>query len=330
MSTGPIRFLVSSAGRRGELVEILRQVPELLGRQGAVFAIDRSPLTAAGWLADGLDLVPPIHSEDFIDAVLDVCKRREITHLIPTIDTELQKYAEARERFRSAGVSVWVSAPETVRIARDKRFTHQWLTANGFPTVHQWRLSDAYDVDLTYPLIAKPAQGSSSVGLAVVRDATHLATLDRSLDYVVESVAPGVEHTIDVLVDRHGICQCAVPRRRLETRAGEVSKGLTVRDEDLISLGSRVAEALPGAFGILNIQVFKDPSSRACAVIEINARVGGGFPLTWAAGAHLPAWLAEHLGGVANPTSKLAWREDLLMLRYDAASYLPMSRTVEL
>ena len=43
-------------------------------------------------------------------------------------------------------------------------------------------------------------------------------------EVVVQTVAAGTELTIDVLVDRAGNCVCAVPRQRIEVRAGEVAK----------------------------------------------------------------------------------------------------------
>lgn len=319
-----VNFLVSCAGRRGELVKILQQVVELHGRGGGVFATDRSDLTAAGWLADGLDLVPDIADPNYIEALLDVCARRNITDLIPTIDTDLPILAAHRDRFLDRGTRVWVSSPEAIAIAQDKCLTNAWLRESGIPCIRQWRLRDAATADLDFPLVAKPARGSSSIGLRVVHDRAELALLDASLDYVLEEVAPGVEYTVDVLVDRDGICRGAVPRRRLETRAGEVSKGCTVRNPRLIQAASAAAEALPGAFGVLNVQMFLDDDD-GLNVIEVNARFGGGFPLTWRAGAQFPLWLVQHLNGEVSNAS-LDWLEDQVMLRYDAAVLLDRRR----
>ena len=88
----------------------------------------------------------------------------------------------------------------------------------------------------------------------------------------------GPEYTVDVYVDLKGIARCAVPRRRLEVRAGEVSKGLTVRDAAIIDASMAVAAALPGAVGCITLQCFKRPNGEV-TFIEINARFGGGYPL---------------------------------------------------
>lgn len=314
--------LLSSAGRRGELVKILRQSLGIAGLEGGVFAVDRAPHTSAGWLSDGLDLVPNIADDAFVPAVLEVCERRLITHLIPTLDPELPVYAQAVSEFKAKGVDVWVSSPEVIRITADKRLTHEWLTSEGFPAVDQVALSCARD--LTLPLIAKVADGSSSVGLRRIEHWVELDGLDPQLDYVVERIAPGVEYTVDVLVGRGGATQCAVPRLRLETRAGEVSKGMTAQVPEVEALAAKVVERLPGAYGVLNVQIFHDPTTETLNVIEINARFGGGYPLTWEAGAQFPVWLLQESSGLMPSSASLAWSPDLLMLRYDAAVFLDL------
>jgi carbamoyl-phosphate synthase large subunit len=132
-------------------------------------------------------------------------------------------------------------------------------------------------------------------------------------------MARGREFTINVYVNSDGKCVCAVPHWRLETRAGEVSKGITVKDRRLMDLAAQVAEALPGARGPLNIQCFLDTDG-TIAIIEINARFGGGYPLAHHAGARFTEWLLhEQEGRAVGPYD--GWNDDLAMLRYDEAVF---------
>ena len=129
-----------------------------------------------------------------------------------------------------------------------------------------------------------------------------------------------------LLVDRSGQCLCAVPRRRLEVRGGEVSKAVTVRSETLIDLAFGMVKALPGAYGVLNFQVFAEEETGKLAVIEINPRFGGGFPLTHRAGADYARWLLEDLQGLPSTASADGWRDGLVMLRYDAAVFVDQTQ----
>lgn len=314
-----VNVLVSSAGRRCELVEILRGAVRHHGAGGGVFTTDMSTLAPAAYLGDGHDLVPACTDSSFVDIMLALCKARSITDIVPTIDTELPVYADARYVFEQAGIRVWVSSSEAVAIVADKRRANLWLREHGIPVPRQWDLT-ALETVGEFPLIAKPTRGSSSIGVARLDSVAAAAAL-RGDDYVLEEIAAGQEHTVDVLVGRAGKVEAAVVRRRIETRGGEVSKGITVRDPVIADLAVRAVECLPEPYGVLNVQVFKDSGEMTGRVIEINARFGGGFPLTQAAGCQMPLWLLQE-GAGGTPDAPLDWREGLVMLRYDSSVFL--------
>ena len=172
--------------------------------------------------------------------------------------------------------------------------------------------------------MTKPADGSASIGVRSVNSPELLRALTHGQNYIVQAIAPGREYTVDVMVDRQGKCRCAVPRKRLETRGGEVSKGMTAAEPRVMELAIRIAESLPGAYGCLNIQMFFEKTSGEINVIEINPRFGGGYPLADRAGAKIARWLIEELIGRSPSISD--WESGLLMLRYDDAVFLSRER----
>ncbi|MEX0666258.1 MAG: ATP-grasp domain-containing protein [Acidimicrobiia bacterium] len=318
--------LLSSAGRRVALLRAFRASLRELSSDGMVIAADASPLSAAFHAADRAVVVPRCISEEFVPALLEVCRLHDVRLIVPTIDTELAVLAAHRGTFADAGVIVAISDPETVDVGADKLRTNEWLVANGFPTVRQAR-PDAVlgrGDGWRYPLVVKPRRGSASIGVTTVGSADEL-DLVADADVVVEEVARGHEYTVDVFADRSGRARCAVPRRRLEVRSGEVSKGVTVRCPLLQQLACRVVEALPGAYGALNVQVFLDADEKQPRIIEINPRFGGGFPLSWEAGAPFPRWLLEDGAGLSPSAVADEWRDGVVMLRYDDAIFVDAS-----
>ncbi|MGH9348887.1 MAG: sugar transferase [Vicinamibacterales bacterium] len=315
-------ILVSSAGRRVGLQDILREALRDAGLRGEVMAADMSPLSAAFHSADRSFLVPPCDDEGFIPAVLEICEGQGIRLVVPTIDTELPCYAANRDRFAAMGTTVAVSTPEVIAIARDKAMTNGWLRRNGFPVPRQAPLEAVRHDPAGWPLplVVKPRTGSASAGIVFATRRAQLALLDEARGYVVEERLAGVEYTIDVLAAAGGRCLCAVPRRRMEVRGGEIAKAQTCRIPDLEALACGICETLPGAYGVLNIQVIVGHSGPA--VIEINPRFGGGFPLTWEAGGRYPAWMLEEILGRPSTASRDAWTSGVTMLRYDAAVYV--------
>jgi carbamoyl-phosphate synthase large subunit len=311
--------LVCSAGRHVELVRCVRETLSELGLPGRVLTCDASAVNAARHVADGFFEMPSAKLASFIPSVQELCEREDVLLVLPLCDATLSAYARAAGAFADMGTTVAVSSPETVDIARDKRRTWQFFRQHGIRTVRQAEVEAvlADPAGWTWPLVVKPANGSASGRVTVARDWLQLHAAVAQPDVVVQELARGEEYTIDMLVDRSGRLLDAVPRKRLEVRAGEVSKARTVRAEPLMEIAAKVAAALPGAFGPLNLQVFWDQVGPPVA-IELNARLAGGFPLTHAAGAPYLRWLLET--ALERPLSAAPpWEDGLLMLRYDGS-----------
>jgi carbamoyl-phosphate synthase large subunit len=316
--------LISSAGRRAGLLQAVRETLENKRRGAWVGAIDAGTSAPVRFLAEKFWRVPRCTDPAYGDAVLEICRANGAGLVIPTIDTELPFYARSRERFEAEGVAVPVSAEPVIAIARDKHATHRWLVDNAFPTVRQASPAEAlaHPDAWRWPLIAKPHDGSASIGVRRMENERELEALQQTHpNYIVQELARGREFTVNLFVNRRGRCVCAVPHWRMEVRAGEVSKGVTVKEPRLMDLARRVAEALPGARGPLNLQCFLDDDTPGgIAIIEINARFGGGYPLAHRAGARFTDWLLdEQEGRDAGPFDR--WIDDLAMLRYDEAVF---------
>jgi carbamoyl-phosphate synthase large subunit len=295
-----------------------------LGLRGRIFAADSSRTAPAFHLADAAWQVPPCTAPDFVPTMLELCQREQIRLVVPTIDTELAAYSNRRADFAAIGVAVAVSGPNTIAVAADKVVTHTWLTESGLPTVPQALPEEvlAEPGRWRFPLIAKPRGGSAGMGVICARsvEALRLAAGERD-DLVVQEIAPGQEHTVNIYVDKSGRCRCAVPHRRIEVRSGEVSKALTVKHQGLMSLAKQIVEALRDPYGALNIQCFLDDGG--VRIIEINPRFGGGYPLAHAAGANFPRWLLQEAAGLPVDAAFDQWQDNLAMLRYDDAVFVP-------
>lgn len=316
--------LISSVGRRVVLVDLFRQALAALDAPGSVFGVDASRLSAGLQAVDGSFVVPPCADPAFVPEMLRLCQELDVRLVVPTIDPELAVYARHRGRFEAAGTVLAVSSPDVVEIGGDKRLTHTWLVGEGFPTVRQASAADVLDgpSEWPFPVFAKPRFGSAAIGVALAKSPEQLAAVTADGEYIVQTVAPGTEHTVDVLVDRSGRSVCAVPRRRYEVRDGEVSKGMTVRHAGIQGLASDVCTALPGAFGVITVQIFHEAATNALTVIEINPRFGGGFPLAWESGARYPQWMIEEQLGLRSSAVADGWRDGLVMLRYDEAVFV--------
>lgn len=320
----PFTVMLSAAGRRVALMRLIRQSIEELGLRPRLLSTDITRNSAALHLGDMWRLVPRYSDPACLEAMLALCREFQVRLIVPTIDPDLPFLAEHRDCFAAVGTRIMVSSMRTVDICNDKQHTHDWLVARGFPTVRQIdaALLLGKREDWTFPVFVKPRGGSASMGARVVQDQQEMALAIRDGDYIAQQVAPGREYTVDVFVDQQGRCRCAVPRLRLETRGGEVTKAVTVRCQAVQELAWRVAEALPGAAGVMNIQIFHDADSGELNVSEINPRFGGGYPLAHEAGATMARWVLEELTDRPLTANDQHWRDGLVMLRFDEAVFV--------
>ena len=104
-------------------------------------------------------------------------------------------------------------------------------------------------------------------------------------------------------------------------RAGEINKGITEKNV-LVPFVTKHLAHIEGAKGCLTMQFFLNRTTKQVIAIEINPRFGGGFPLSYVAGANYPKYLIEeYLLGKEIPVNN-NWEDHLLMLRYDEAVFV--------
>ena len=320
--------MLSAAGRRVALLRLLRQSVEEAGFTARIVSTDVTRKSAAFHLGDICRLVPRYREPKCLEFLLAMCRELEVKLVVPTIDPELPFYAAHRERFAEVGTTVLISSLQAIQICNDKQSTHEWLAGMGLPTVAQTDARKATDEKWSFPLFVKPRGGSASIGARIVKNLDELRVATAEGDFIVQQVAPGQEYTVDLFIDRAGRCRCAVPRLRIETRGGEVSKGMALRCVPVEEVARKMAESLPGAWGVINTQIFYDADSGAINVIEINPRFGGGYPLSHEAGAHMSRWVVEEVAGLPS-TAHNQWTDGLVMLRYDEAVFVSREQAAD-
>ena len=95
-------ILITSAGRRVELVNSFKTECVKLDKKIKVFCTDVNPeLSSACKVADLYFQAPKVTSKEYISFLKKICADNSIVLIIPTIDTELLRLAENREKLLS-------------------------------------------------------------------------------------------------------------------------------------------------------------------------------------------------------------------------------------
>jgi len=128
---------------------------------------------------------------------------------------------------------------------------------------------------------------------------------------IFQEYLPGTEYTIDVLSDMECEPILAVPRIRVETRAGISTVGTIVKDENISETCKSIAKFLK-IRGPCCIQM-KESNDGILKIVEVNPRMGGGTIFAALAGANFPAMILDMVNGKKLKIPKIS---EVTVVRY--------------
>ncbi|MEO1263445.1 MAG: ATP-grasp domain-containing protein [Bacteroidota bacterium] len=313
-----MNILITSAGRRVSLINYFKQeIKNVIGKNSKIFTTDLIPeLSSACITSDNSFKVGKFKDDDYMDKLLKICIENQIKILIPTLDPELALYSNNRDRFKLNGIELLVSDIDFIKKCRDKRKTNSFFEERGIavPSIIDRK-------NPSFPIFIKPIDGSSSKNLYFIDEPAKLSKFlienDNLMWMEYLSKEEFTEYTIDLYYNRQGRLCCVVPRIRIAVRGGEVNKGITHKDPYLISFIREHLGEIEGVRGCITLQIFYGKKNKSIYGIEINPRFGGGYPLSYLAGANYPKWIIEEYWFEQEIGWFDGWEDKLLLLRYD-------------
>ncbi len=310
-----IRILFTGVGRRIELLQAFKAASVNSDCPVKIYGADMAGTAPALCYCDETRHICAMKDPAYIDELAAICKREKIDLLIPTIDTDLQVLSDNISVFEAAGTRVMISAPDKIRLCRDKNLTSDFFRSCGLEAPHTYNDVEAYDEG--YPCFIKPKDGSSSINAFRADNEAQLRVYAGLIeDYVIQPFVDGIEYTVDIMCDFGGNPIFITPRIREAVRAGEVLKTRIVNDPVIVDEMKKLIEAFKPC-GPITVQLIKDRSTGIDHYIEINPRYGGGAPLSIKAGADSAEAIIRLLKGETLSFRDNAAAVDAVYSRFD-------------
>lgn len=313
-----MNILVLSAGTRNKIIQYFKQI---LSESGNVIATDMSELAPAVYEADKFYKVPRMTDPGYVDAILDICKKENITGILTLIDPELSLLAKNKERFAALGVTVIGSSYELCERALDKMEMYEWLKNHGYNCARSYVDKEAFfaDVDaglISYPVFVKPVRGSASISISKVYDKETVELLFAHNDnLMIQEYLDGQEIGADVYIDMISDEVVSIfTKKKLVMRAGETDKAVSFKDASLFELIKRFCKE-SGWSGQIDIDIF-DVKGKYY-ISEVNPRFGGGYPHAYECGCDHMTMIKNNLAGIANKCSVGKYDEGIYMMKYN-------------
>lgn len=313
-----MNILITSVGSRNKIVQYFKKE---LGKSGKVIVTDMSDLAPAIYDADKFYLVPKIDSPNYIDKLLEICKKEKIDCLFALIDPELSLISKNTEKFIKIGTTPLISSYESVELAFDKYKMFKYLESNGFKTAKTYIDKSTFYKDLdndeiSFPVFVKPIKGSASINISKVSTKEEIELLFSLYnDLIIQEFMDGKEIGADVYIDPISKKVVSIfTKEKIKMRAGETDKARSFKDEKLFQLIKQVVEKI-GYVYMIDMDIFK--INGEYYISEINPRFGGGYPHAYESGVNFPKLIVNSMNGIENKINIGNYNEDIYMMKYN-------------
>lgn len=294
-----------------------------------VVAADANPMAVGRWLSKDFETIPLATDPSFPDAVLSLCRKKNIHIVFPLVTKELLPLSQLAGELELAGARLPISTTASLEIANNKSKLYEFLQWRGLPvpafriieTVEQFK---AAVKELDYPakqVCFKPSVSNGSRGFRIIAEQANELDLlfnqkpnaaflrfDEAVrilssgvfpELLVSEYLPGEEYSVDCLAKK-GEPVIIIPRLRKKMINGISVEGEFVRQEEIIDCCGQVIRELR-LHGIIGMQ-FKKAVDGHFYLLEINPRVQGTIAATLGAGPNLPVLVVrQELGLPVDP-----------------------------
>lgn len=315
-----MNILFCSVGRRAEF---LKNVRKSMGAEGKIVATDIINTAPALYFADKFYLVPPISDPEYINTILDICRKENIDAISTCIDPEIMLLAEHREKFEKSGILVLAPMAETAQICFDKYRMYCHLSECGVSTVRTYGDIDSFkkafvNEEIFFPVFVKPRTGSGSVGARKIQNLEDLLLAfeqDKGL-IVQEYMGDALDLDADVYIDTvsHEVVS-VFTKKKLETKIGGASKTISIKEKEMVDF---LIDSLKhfSFNGPIDVDVFY--RNEKYYLSEINPRFGGAYLHAFGAGVDFIKMIQNNVNGIANTPEFMNYEEGVAMLMYDS------------
>jgi carbamoyl-phosphate synthase large subunit len=330
MNSKKVSVLVTGAGAGGVGEGVVKAL--MMDRKKyRIVATDMNPMSATLLRVDKGYVLPEASDEKYINRLLGICKREEVSAVIPGSVPELKEMSNARETFEREGITLIIGPKNMIDICLDKWKSYGFLKTHGFPYPKTYlsKDSDRAGSELDFPVFVKPREGYGSRHTYVAHDKEELDIIGRYLrkikvEFMIQEYIDAKECTVGVVASKLGRILGSISILR-EVKTGFSYRMVVTNIKEARTISEELTSKL-GYTGPLNVQLFITQGKPV--IFEINPRFSGTTPIRSAVGfREVDATLRSFLFGEEN---QLRFRSNVIVIRYLDEIYASSSALDEL
>ena len=329
-----LTVLVSACGAQfmPGLVDCLKENGE---RDIRLIGVDMGSDPTVLQMVDACYQVPAVNDSNYIDRLLEICKKERVDIILPFMSAELIPLIDRKDEFEAIGVRVSVSDRRSVEITTNKFRFYQFLKENDLP-VPRFALIRKADELISacercgYPrnaVCVKATELSGSRGIRIIKpDVSRFDLLfqekpnsffttmedllftlqerDEMPEMMAMEYLPGMEGSVDLIAENGKILYMAY--RESTVNLHSIPQAGELKDNpEAYEIAEKVIDALK-LTGNADLD-FKNDSEGHPVLMEINPRIAATMKIFKEGGLNLPYLRIKQLLGEDLPDIEIKY-----------------------
>ena len=304
-----MNILFTSVGRRYYLLDYFRKN---IDRKIKFISSNSSHYTSAKNHSDFFYLSPKISSNSYIKFIASIIKKHKIRLVVPLIDIDIKKLSKNVDIINKLN-AILISPPyKIVNNISDKYKLYKFLIKNDFcvPKTYISKndfLSDLKKKKIKFPIMLKPRYGTSSI---LTTKAKNLSELELFYKYLMKKIGhqyfnernhrkkiiiqeyiEGTEYGLDLLNSIGKNYHSHLLKEKIKMRDGE-TEICKISNKNILNMCKNISELILHNF-LVDIDMIE--MNKKFYIIDINPRIGGGYPFTHTAGFDMIKYLLKQI-----------------------------------
>lgn len=300
-----------------------------------IIGVDITENPMMGSFIDNYYKVPPYSADDYVDALLKICRKEKVDIFFPNISMELPIILDRLDDFKALFVKVAITGSQTLLIANNKYKLYDHMRKHGLKTPRYYLIKTAKElkvnaVKLGYPkrpVCVKVTESSGSRGVRIVRhDLSRTDTflhqkpsnfnismdemcktldeLENLQEVLVMEYLPGCEYTVDLLAD-HGKTLYIAGRRNYESNMGIAMAAFIEKKDNAYKLCEDIVSTLE-LDGNIGFDFMLDENDNP-VLTDLNPRITATIILYKEGGINFPYLRVKQLLGEELPKAEVKY-----------------------
>ena len=309
-----------------------------------VVAVDAREDVVGKYLADKFYQIKPAKDENFLDSIVEVCKKENVNVILPQVTRELDILSSKKEELEKLNIHVAVMKKSAMEVANNKYFLMKKYVSLGLKQGNfrilkskEELLDFAKDIDYpNNPFVVKPPLSNGMRGLRIVtsenisiekflnskpsgvetslEEISALFDEEPSLELIGMEYFPGIEYTVDVYRSPISKKTIVIPRTRDIIRTGITFEGELTKNDEIIGISEKLANELDMSY-CFGFQ-YKIGNDNLPHLLECNPRIQGTMIMSVLGGANMIYWSVKEALGMKVDLEKIEIKWGMKFKRY--------------